>query len=96
MAWALVKHWKNDEIMYHDQSKYSLRKRLILKEPVTRKNVKNLHDGDFVSVIYKHDYLKWIEDPITRKFSQQRVYEENVVTYKLKNLNVKKGAILNG
>lgn len=87
MAWALVKHWKNDEIMYHDQRKYSLLKRLTLKEPVSRKNVKELNDGDFVTVIYQHDYLKWVQDPLTSELSQQRVSENNSVTYKLKKLN---------
>lgn len=85
--WALVKHWKNDEVMYSENTKYDLLKRLHTKEPMTRKSVKLLQDGDKVTVIYQKRFLRWTKDHETNLLFKEPVFEESEVTYTLKRLN---------
>jgi len=86
VIWALVKDWKKDEVMYHDSTKYGLLKRLHTREPMTRKSVKQLKEGDKVTVVYPKSFLRWKQDPETRLLFKEPVFEESEVTYMLKRL----------
>lgn len=62
MAWALVKPWANNSILFKAERKYNLLKSLETKEHITKKTVKQYKDGDKITVIYRKKFQTWKTD----------------------------------
>lgn len=87
--WALVKHWKNNEIVRSAKTKYELLKWGIeTKESISKKTVKNFKDGDKITVIYRKRYEKWQQSEIDGRYYKDWVNEVNEATYTLKEYSI--------
>ena len=60
MPWALVKHWKNNEIAKKADRKYDLLKWGIeTKEHISKKTIKNFKSGDKITVVYRDNEVTY-------------------------------------
>ena len=92
MPWALVKHWKNNEIVRKADTKYELLKWGIeTKEPINKKTIARYKDGDFITVIYRKEYEKWQQSELTGRYYKEPFQEVNEVIYTLRYFEIQFG-----
>src|SRR5690606_19307808 len=75
----------NGSVFRKHKSKYRLLKNIIgIKEHISKKSVKNIQDGDTLTVVNSKTYPKWVSHPKTGRHSNVMFTETNEYTYTLR------------